>query len=729
MQLSNDEPSTVQEATQIYIDQDEEAYNERVVRTAKLNDDDSATTSESDGTSSEDSQADTDDIWPVEYSPTPFKATVHKFLHKIKEHDLVSTLQPHQLRQKRKPTRKETLAWFDPEYTINNLNTHIGRRSNHSTPKTCKAAQDDSDAHGTWRVQNDPGANRNVTNNRSMLIKYQTLSRPLPMNGVSKDGPVIECEGYGYFPWENDEGNTLLIKCYYCSDVSETLLAPTAIVKQYRNKFKGWTLDMNYDKQNGNIRFLARDGVNHVNYRMHMVNDLCYHRVHRPIRSRSRPRLSRLSAGAEAMLWHQRLGHPGTHVMRTISEKVKGIPKLIFNDFHKCNACQRAKFHKQAQAQRHIHSDAMPPPNPKVMTAEHKHSDPPQTSHFIEIPIAHDDPQFSDQQSRIGQHLHMDFGFVRGKDWHTKDKDGRKVTSIDGFNSYLLIIDRASRYLWIFLAKSKHPPLKPVSRILEAYGKAHGHKTVWTDLGGELARSSAFRDLIMENGYSLETTGAHSSFQNALAERPHRDLANIMRSLLYNANMGPEYWSFALTHAVYLKNRWPHRTLSKEMTPYQALTGKIPDLSHLRVFGARVYGLAKPKRWAKLDDITFSGRFLTFTATSKIINILDEKTNRIRTASEFVFDEAHATLPPTERPVMAEILYQCGYTAKPFDSSPPADLKPTDQLKVKLLSTQGHVPTRSTPSSIGYDLSSAVQITIGPGECKMVGTDIAIECH
>ena len=40
-----------------------------------------------------------------------------------------------------------------------------------------------------------------------------------------------------------------------------------------------------------------------------------------------------------------------------------------------------------------------------------------------------------------GQHFHMDFGFVRGSNYSVKTEDGPTVTSIDGYNSYLIIVD------------------------------------------------------------------------------------------------------------------------------------------------------------------------------------------------------------------------------------------------------------------------------------------------
>jgi len=56
----------------------------------------------------------------------------------------------------------------------------------------------------------------------------------------------------------------------------------------------------------------------------------------------------------------------------------------------------------------------------------------------------------------------MDMGFVRGSKYRTKDEDGQMVTSLDGYNSYLLIIDRATRYMWVFLSKYKTPKIDTI---------------------------------------------------------------------------------------------------------------------------------------------------------------------------------------------------------------------------------------------------------------------------
>ena len=63
----------------------------------------------------------------------------------------------------------------------------------------------------------------------------------------------------------------------------------------------------------------------------------------------------------------------------------------------------------------------------------------------------------------------MDFGFMRALalvfSQAAKSKD-HVIFSYNGFSLYLLIIDKASRYIWVFLTKSKEPPINIVSAFL-----------------------------------------------------------------------------------------------------------------------------------------------------------------------------------------------------------------------------------------------------------------------
>ncbi len=161
---------------------------------------------------------------------------------------------------------------------------------------------------------------------------------------------------------------------------------------------------------------------------------------------------------------------------------------------------------------------------------------------------------------------------------HNKSRDC-VISSWDGYSSYLLIVDESSRYIWVFLTKSKEPPIDIIETFLGRFGHADGG-VVRTDQGGELARSSEFGDIILRNHkYVLKPTGADSPSQNGAAEIYNAKLAVRARTLLFGSGLPAMFWLSALLHAVYLHN-WLVHTVT-QTTPFEFMFGIKPDLSAL----------------------------------------------------------------------------------------------------------------------------------------------------
>mmetsp|Transcript_15433 Transcript_15433/g.22004 ORF Transcript_15433/g.22004 Transcript_15433/m.22004 type:complete len:93 (+) Transcript_15433:614-892(+) len=72
--------------------------------------------------------------------------------------------------------------------------------------------------------------------------------------------------------------------------------------------------------------------------------------------------------------------------------------------------------------------------------------------------------------------------------------------------------------------------------------------------------------MVANEGFIMEPKATDSSFLNGVAERPNRTLAVIMRCLLRNAGLGPEYWSWALAHAAYIKTDSRIKQRGKHLT-------------------------------------------------------------------------------------------------------------------------------------------------------------------
>ena len=144
------------------------------------------------------------------------------------------------------------------------------------------------------------------------------------------------------------------------------------------------------------------------------------------------------------------------------------------------------------------------------------------------------------------------------------------------------------------------------------------------------------------SGYNLETTGAGASFQNAIVKRPHRTLADMMRAMLSGTNLRYQYWSHAIHHALYVKNRLPHQLLPDKVTPYERSTSRRPDLTHLRVFGSHVTVKQPRTRHFKLNtEHTTTGTFLGLTAIDRTIWYEDSTTGELHSTRHAILDEAH----------------------------------------------------------------------------------------
>ena len=90
--------------------------------------------------------------------------------------------------------------------------------------------------------------------------------------------------------------------------------------------------------------------------------------------------------------------------------------------------------------------------------------------------------------------------------------------------------------------------------------------------------------------------------QNGVAKRKNRSLKEMTTCLLQAKNIPPSLWDEALNRASYIQNRVPHK-LVIGATPFEALHGHKPDVSHLRFFGSKAWArIPMDKRKAFQDE-------------------------------------------------------------------------------------------------------------------------------
>ena len=158
--------------------------------------------------------------------------------------------------------------------------------------------------------------------------------------------------------------------------------------------------------------------------------------------------------------------------------------------------------------------------------------------------------------------------------------------------------------------------------------------------------TAAWREYIQKHGIAQEITAPYSSSQNGLAERAIRTTMEDVRTLLRDSGLGHSYWAEAAALSIYTRNRIPSRRHPKHI-PLESFTGKIQDIAHLRVFGAKcwakiltVHGI-QVNGGSKLDDRSIECCLLGYASGSGNYKVQDVGTRHVFISCDVIFEEGH----------------------------------------------------------------------------------------
>jgi hypothetical protein len=519
----------------------------------------------------------------------------------------------------------------------------------------------------------DSGGNFNMTNRLDTLLNVIAI-KPFSIGMAAQESKSSSfCTHRGDFPIMMCDGSTFYTPMFYNAQASETILSPESICFHSNGVLTNWTQSGSTLSDGGSISFFDANGAEviamsltkrnglyytpvsaigvnsvdptlkpSVNYSIHYHNSdsMCVDDVSietddssppRPIIYESHatptprtcshlpPRVHPFAASIptpkchtssslmtdfipkekqiEADLWQARLGHCSEWQLKVLPMSADGLP---------------SRFH----------------PHPFASYDHYNHA------RIRKRPATRG--KHPSRAVRKRQRWFMDFGFLRAStsDFSRPDKTrDRVVTSFDGYNAYLLIVDEYTKYVWVYLCVSKDPPIDLIELHLDQFGTKGIH--IRCDQGGELAGCSEFVSRMAARGHIVEPTGADSPDQNKQAEKWNDIFGVTVRVLLYGSGFPAMFWSASLLHAVYLHNRRVSK--STMMTPFEAWHGFKPDLRLLRVFGSRVCVKRTGKRRSKLDRHAFTGIFLGYTATDENIRYIDVNTRVVKTSHHAIF--------------------------------------------------------------------------------------------
>ncbi|GJX53494.1 putative ribonuclease H-like domain-containing protein [Tanacetum coccineum] len=123
-------------------------------------------------------------------------------------------------------------------------------------------------------------------------------------------------------------------------------------------------------------------------------------------------------------------------------------------------------------------------------------------------------------------------------------------------------------------------------------------------------------------------SNARTPQQNGVAERKNRTLIEAARTMLADSKLPTMFWTEAVSTACYVLNRVlvtkPHNK-----TPYELVSGKVPNISHLKPFGCLVTILNTSDHLGKFEGKADEGFIVGYAAHSKAYRVYNLSSKKI----------------------------------------------------------------------------------------------------
>ena len=204
--------------------------------------------------------------------------------------------------------------------------------------------------------------------------------------------------------------------------------------------------------------------------------------------------------------------------------------------------------------------------------------------------------------------------------------------SPEGYRYVLGCTDDYSGIIRPYFIKYKSDTLKAFQMFVadvRPYGEI---KRVRMDNGGEFT-SEAFKSYLRDNKIKPEYTAPYSPHQNGTAERQWRTLLDMSRCLLIDSKLPKTFWPYAVMYSAHTRNIcFNNRT---KCTPYESLTGKLPDMSLLHKFGSTCFSYVQKSK--KLDEKAQKGIFLGYDKSSPSFLVYISNENIVKSTRNVKF--------------------------------------------------------------------------------------------
>ena len=216
-----------------------------------------------------------------------------------------------------------------------------------------------------------------------------------------------------------------------------------------------------------------------------------------------------------------------------------------------------------------------------------------------------------------------------------------RTSSITKFRYYIVFVDDYSRVSWVYLLPDRTEVLPTLRRFLQEISTQYSAtpKIIRTDNTLEFVQT-ALQELCSSLGILHQTTCPYTSQQNDVAERKHRHLLDMTRTLLVEMGVPHYLWSDALLTSAYLLNPLPSSPLGGEVPLHRLHPERELFALPPRVFGCAAYVHDHTPNLSKLAPRSLKGVFVGYSRTQKGYRVYLPDQRKYLVSADVTFSEA-----------------------------------------------------------------------------------------
>jgi deoxyuridine 5'-triphosphate nucleotidohydrolase len=235
--------------------------------------------------------------------------------------------------------------------------------------------------------------------------------------------------------------------------------------------------------------------------------------------------------------------------------------------------------------------------------------------------------------NKLGDVIHVDIGYGCN-------------AGLNGIKYALFIVDRATRYKYIYPLKSLQDDILPAFQAL-VRDMGTTPKTIITDFDHKLM-GSKIQEYFTPLRTTIKSAPPRQQHKNGLVERNWRSVVRMARSWLTSALLPSSFWFYAIQRAVQVSNYLPVNLKGQTTTPFEIVHHQQPDLRSLIPLFSTAY-IDHP-RTGTTNTATFSSQSLRViligkSSTSTSLEFYHPPTKQILTSSVYKLDPTLASGP------------------------------------------------------------------------------------